>query len=935
MTVCTRVLTFVSFADSLSKASCPVPKTLQRRLVAGLFAACLLLGITTQGFAQSDTRSGAGGRSIAGQTRHGADKKPVLPMAQRGIFPPPMSVARAQYFKNNPAAWSEFLSKLKQQPSPSARSSNRKQSPGFGGTWQNAAHLAPSYTCNPLLLTDGTVIVSNCDFSGAWYRLTPDNTGSYVNGTWSSIAPMPVIGGTQYAPLYFASAVLPDGRVITMGGEYNNGSGEIWTSLGAIYDPVANAWTPVSAPSGTGWTGTGGNGGIGDAESVVLANGTFMLAACCAYPDVDALFNPTTLTWTATGAPNAGFLYQDEQGYTLLPNGNVLTIDIWTNVATSGNATNAEQYNPSTGVWSGAGNTPVSLPDSYACGTFEIGPAALRPDGTVVAFGGNTDCTGLADPTAIYDSTSGLWSLGPNIPSLSATDYNLADAPAAVLPNGNVLFAASPGYGNSPTHFFEFTAANAINQVADTAQFSSEEGAYTYNFLVLPTGQIFSTDFSNVPEFYTPAGSPDPSWAPAIATSPSNVYPGTTYSITGSQLNGLSQGAYYGDDVQAATNYPIVQITNSATGHVFYGRTFSHSSRSIAPGATGSTNFTVPGNIELGPSSLVVIANGIPSAPVPIGVAVPSVGVSSSQNPSVYGQSVAFTATVTGASPSGTVQFNVDSAPFGSPVTLAGGTATSGNISTLAAGTHTVTAVYSGDANNAGGTGSLAGGQAVNMASVVVGVTSNLNPSNYGQSVTFTATISGQFGLVKGRQGASRHKPLDVGGSVTWSANTGCGTTSVTPGHPGVATCTTSSLTAGNDVISAAYSGDSNHTANSGTLAGGQQVNQQVLSASPGSVDFGNKVIGGSHTKNVLLENGGSTNIMIGAVSITTTGGDPSAFTFHEFCAHPLKPGKKCVIGVTFRTNVLGLDTATLNIPSSAPGGPLEVSLSGTGIKRK
>ena len=48
-------------------------------------------------------------------------------------------------------------------------------------------------------------------------------TGNYANGTWSQLASLPVINGTQYAPLYFASAVLPDGRVLIMGGEFNGG----------------------------------------------------------------------------------------------------------------------------------------------------------------------------------------------------------------------------------------------------------------------------------------------------------------------------------------------------------------------------------------------------------------------------------------------------------------------------------------------------------------------------------------------------------------------------------------------------------------------------------------------------------------------------------------------------------------------------------------
>ncbi|MGB9235288.1 MAG: Ig-like domain repeat protein [Terriglobales bacterium] len=935
-----RLRAFVSFVNSSipsfnSSTSAAASKTSQRfwrSIAAGVFAVWLLLGASATGQAQTDAQAASPTRS--------AEQTPR-------VIPPPMSFPTAEYFRNHPAARSQFLSQLKQRSASSVRPSKKRVSPAFGGTWQLGPFVTnDSPICNPLLLTDGTVIAGDCGIQGNWYKLTPDITGSYVNGTWSQIATMPVFSNlhdTQYAPLYFASAVLPDGRVLAMGGEYNwqaAGSYASWTNLGAIYDPVANTWTPVSAPAGSSWAQ------IGDAQSTVLADGTFLLASCCGYPDVDALFDATNLTWTSTGAPNAGQLYQDEQGYTLLPNGNVLTVDIWTDcnintgICSGPNPTNAEQYNPSNGTWSGAGNTVVSLVDPIACGNYEIGPAPLRPDGTVVQFGGDTGCSGDADPTGIYDSTTGVWSAGPNIPEVcgsnGTTQCDLADAPAAVLPNGNILFAAETGYGEAPTHFFEFTTLNAINQVADDAG-ASFVAAFNYNFLVLPNGQILTTiEDVDQPEFYTPTGSPDPSWAPVISTSPSNVYPGTTYTITGTQLNGLTQGAYYGDDFQMATNYPIVQITNSATGHVFYGRTFNISNRSIAPGASVSTNFTVPANIEQGASSLVVIANGIPSAPVPIGIAVPvpGVGVTSGLNPSAYGQAVSFTATVTGTSPTGSVQFNIDGKPFGSPVTLASGSATSGTISTLTAGPHTVTAVYSGDTNNAAGTGTLAGGQTVNLASTSVGVTSSPNPSTFGQSVTLTATINGEFGLVRARRN-TKAKPQDVGGSVTWSANTGCGTTAVTSGNPGVASCVTTTLPAGNDAITATYSGDNNHSGNSGTLSGGQQVNQQSLVASPGSLNFGNKVVGGSHPKNVLVENSGPTNVMIGSVSITTTGGDPSAFTFHEYCAHPLKPGKTCVIGVTFRPDATGLDTATLNIPSTDPGSPLEVPITGTGVNRK
>jgi hypothetical protein len=93
-----------------------------------------------------------------------------------------------------------------------------------------------------------------------------------------------------------------------------------------------------------------------------------------------------------------------------------------------------------------------------------------------------------------------------------------------------------------------------------------------------------------------------------------------TYTLTGTQFNGLSHGAGYGDDVQGNTNYPIVRIVNMATGHVSYEKSFGFKTMSVAPGTASSTNFTVSGVTETGPSMLYVIANGISSMGVPVTV---------------------------------------------------------------------------------------------------------------------------------------------------------------------------------------------------------------------------------------------------------------------------------------------------------------------------
>ena len=446
---------------------------------------------------------------------------------------------------------------------------------------------------NPLLLTDGTVLLAD-DGCQDWWKLTPDEFGSYVNGTWTQVASLPA----GYSPLYHGSVVLPDGRVVIEGGEYNF-LHAVWTNQGAIYDPRRNTWTSVNPPAG--WST------IGDAQAVVLPDGTYMQANCCTTQA--ALFNPDTLTWTPTGANK--FDVNDEEGWNLLPNGKVLTVDAYV-FAYSRTGTNSEIYDPATGSWSSAGSTIVQLWDSAnSCGgknhaSQEVGPAILRPDGTVFYTGANR-CD--ASHTAIYDSNSGNWTAGPDFPD----SLGISDGPAALETNGKVVMMTSPLIFNPPATFLEWDGAS-LTQIAPAPN-ASNDTSYFGNFLVLPTGQILFTDFSFV-SVYNPAGTYQPEWAPTIQSAPSVVAVGGSYVISGYRFNGMSQAAAYGDDHQSATNYPIVRITNNKTGHVFYSRTHDHSSMAVASPNLVSTHFDVPSAQEHGPSQLVVVTNGIPSAPV-------------------------------------------------------------------------------------------------------------------------------------------------------------------------------------------------------------------------------------------------------------------------------------------------------------------------------
>lgn len=461
-------------------------------------------------------------------------------------------------------------------------------------TWQ-PLNNQPSFGAGAmLLLMDGSVLVhSEQANSQNWYKLTPDAYGSYVNGTWTQIATMP----SGYAPLYFGSAVLPDGRVIVEGGEYNNLKA-VWTNLGAIYDPLANSWTSVAPPSG--WRN------IGDAAGVVLDNGTYMQTTCCSKRA--ALLDPVTLTWSPTGAGK--FDVYDEEGLTKLPGGNLLTVDAYV-FQYDPSGTNSEIYNAATGTWSSIGSTGVQLWDSCSQTSGpsqEVGPMVLRPDGTVFAVGANSCAAGH---TAIYDSKTGTWAPGPDFPA----NFASSDAPGALETNGNVLVMASPLTFKSSAKFFEWNGSSLY--VMPQPPGTQSDSSFYGHFLELPTGQLLFSDFSNDMEVFTPAGAANAAWAPSITKAPKNLRRGSTYSVSGSLFNGMSEGASYGDDYQSATNYPMVRLVNNATGHVFYCRAHDRDNAGVATGgAVITTAFDVPANAESGASQLYVVANGIASAPV-------------------------------------------------------------------------------------------------------------------------------------------------------------------------------------------------------------------------------------------------------------------------------------------------------------------------------
>ena len=445
------------------------------------------------------------------------------------------------------------------------------------------------------LLTDGTVMVQGDAVANtgaavsAWYKLTPDAFGSYVHGTWSQLASL----SSGYVPYVFASAVLADGRVVIVGGEYNQGVFTL-TAQGAVYDPRLDQWTLLDPPAGWDY--------IGDSPSVVLPDGRFVIGR--KLDEQMAALDPLTLTWTALASTNKSDFHAEE-GWTLMPDGSVFTYDVK-------NAPHSERYVPDLQQWFSNGSTipdlhtPTDTPNGLTYGPSgtlvyfppgEVGPGLLLPDGSVFASGTHI---ALYHPGA--DSQAlGAWSAAANFPD---GDYN-TDTCAVLLPSGHVLLQ-----GARAGQLYEFdgmTLTKAVNV----------KGII---LLTLPDGNALIYRRSG-PGIYQPQGHAPPAWAPTVLNYPASVTRGNSYAIEGTQFNGLSQGASFGDEFEAATNYPLVRLTNAASGHVRYARTHDHSTMGVATGsALVSTQFDVPLNTEPGATDLEVVANGIASTPVVISV---------------------------------------------------------------------------------------------------------------------------------------------------------------------------------------------------------------------------------------------------------------------------------------------------------------------------
>lgn len=454
-------------------------------------------------------------------------------------------------------------------------------------TWQ-AAPTSPIQPGTMLLMRNGCVLAHEDETSNNAI-LCPDSVGSYANGTWTIAAPLPM----GYGPRAYSSAVLPDGRVLFEGGEYNFGEQD-WTSMGAIYDPLANTWTAVQPPQG--WDH------IGDGASVVLSNGVYYQAN--ATTSQTAFFNAHTLTWTE--GPRTLTTNNNEAGWALLPNGTVLEVN---SEKACGSSKSSQIYDPGQNQWICGPELPQKLYSEDWDG--ELGSTVVTYNNSVIQYSG-----GRVIGTAVLDLGSDTWSVGP----LPPTGYNQDDGPSSVEPNGKVLAMLANKLAPLTCQFTEYNpATNTLVASPNPPECPFGRAAVSSRLLVLPTGQILYSHFSHIMELYNPAGGFVQSAVPLIYLPSLTLYAGSTNNILyGVQLNGLSQANMYGDDVQMASNYPLVKLVDSH-GNVWYARSHDDSYSGIAPGTISYTKFDVPA-IPPGRYSLSVVTNGLPSNSVQVSV---------------------------------------------------------------------------------------------------------------------------------------------------------------------------------------------------------------------------------------------------------------------------------------------------------------------------
>jgi N-acetylneuraminic acid mutarotase len=656
--------------------------------------------------------------------------------------------------------------------------------------------------------------------------------GSTVPGLWEN----PGVYGTLGVP---AAANTPGGRLTAS--TWTDSSGRLWL-FGGLFEDASGNWTVLNdlwefSPSTNEWAWMGGSSSVPSASGGYAGN-----------PGVYGILG-LPAAGNAPGGHEGASAWTDNGGHLWLFGGYGYDAN-----GVSGFLNDLWEFDPPANKWTWmGGSSTVPSPFGGSYGTYgALGvPAAGNIPGSHSYASSWTDGSG------------NLWLFGGNGYAASGVGY-LNDLwefqPSAPVTPG-VSLSASPG------SLIVAQGASATSTVTVTGS-----GGFTGSVMLSASG---------LPSGVTASFSPNPTTGTSVATltvsstaAPGSYSPaitgtsGTLTATVGLALTiapgSVSTATTLSSSPNPSTFGQSMMLTatvspSTATGTVqFLDSTTPLGTLTLAGGSAVLTLST----LTVGAHSITAVYNGDANDAAStsailtqtINRAASRVSLTSSLNPSAFGQTLALTATLSPSSATGTVQFLNGSTALGT-VTISGGAAAL-SISTLSVGAHSLTAVYSGDANDAASTSATLT-QTVNKVASSVLLASSRNPSDYGQSVTFSATVT----------------PSAAIGSVQFlNGSTVLGTVTISGGR---ATLSSASLAAGAHSITAVYSGDTYYaTSTSAVLT--QAVNKATSTvalassknpaASGQSVTFTAAVLPSSATGTVHFRDGSTA---LGTVSIS------------------------------------------------------------------
>ena len=554
-----------------------------------------------------------------------------------------------------------------------------------------------------------------------------------------------------------ADGTLPSGTALTIAAD--NGSG----TAGAVFDLNGHSQTIGLLTNSVGIGGTGGP----DMPTIVLSGALTVNASS------SSTFNGNIICAAGGSLTNTG-------SGTLTLGGGIVGVVTNTGGAGSGISGSATFSVSGSG---GAAVTPVLGVTAATFGTITSGTQTYTVAPNVTISGGSPSATATANlssglvtgititsPGAYYTTaptitfSGGTTNVAGNNPTGTGNANNFQLVNAVVTANGSGYTTAptltlSSGTGVSVTAQLASVALNASTSIGGAGNLTINSvisGGASYNLTKVGAGTVTLANANTYSgNTIISAGTLDGNVAGSI---PGNV---TVNSTSGTALELDNNSAMASTTTLTLTNPPAAGAvylnlsggTQTITA-LYFGSTQKAAGTWAASGAThNNPAFIGSGvlNVSTGPAS----ATGV--------------SLTSGSNPSTYGSSLTFTATVTGNSPSGTVQFYVDGAAAGSPVALSGGSAPL-TISTLtvSGSPHQITASYSGDDNNNPSSTLSAVSQTVTQATPSITTLPTATAITYGQTLA-SSMLTGGSGSVPGTFAWTT--PTTVPGAGTPSEN--------------------------------------------------------------------------------------------------------------------------------------------------------------------